>query len=538
MNSDHIVLPENQTDLKTGQIKFYNNYLVKLPAGDYKVSLKQSIESDGLEEKVFVREQEFEVSGPRFCLPEGEIHSVYPPPNGEEYYEGVLPQIVFRKRTLPWERSVDSKSEKAGFEIPWMALLLFEEQELLLGGQADRKNASRTRAVSRSVEELKSPGPGYLPPINLNDGLADETSCYTIDISKNDFLALVPKASELPYLAHVREVNTDDKEFLGMHADGWFSVILSNRLPKTPPVQQVTEGSLEEKKGLHFARNIVHLVSLEGFIGYLEDKPHPKLRKTAYQKVRLASLASWEFYCKPPMESFSKLMENLDADLLRLKTEEKQLHKHPYLKTAFEGGYIPMQYCSRNGEKTMAWYRGPLIPVINEYSPEVKDDDVFFSVEASMIYDDQNGIFDLSQSVAWQIGRLLALNDTHFSQTLLDWKIKVNRQVDEMLKRQSLVLSEVVNTSSLPELDDSFEKLDLDKIQTLMKPDFATEIFSDNFLKQLAIAREFFEKLDSAPDLLEAELAGFPGILKTESYQNLLLQGKDPRQDLVKEILK
>ena len=547
MISERIVLSANQTKLKTGEVKFYNNFLPTLPAGEYSVLLTQEIEGGGLDKQQFKRAQEFEVAGPRFRLPEGEIHSVYPPPNGQEYYEGVLPQITFRKRTLPWERSVDSKAEDTeGFEVPWMALLLFEEQELQVSSN-DRNDATRTRAVSRKTAEFLSPTNAYLPPlekdgnnwINLEADLGDEDSCYTIDIDTATFESIVPKAKELAYLAHVREVNTDDKEFLGMHADGWFSVMLTNRLPKTPPMQRVEPESIEEKKGLNFARNIVHLVSLEGFIPYLEEEVSDDLKSDleTKSKVRLVSLASWEFYCKPPLESFTKLMENLDAGLLKLNTpiNPNQSEKHAYLKTALDGGYVPLQYNLRNGEKTMAWYRGPLLPVINEYSPENKDEDIFFSVEASMIYDQQKGLFDLSQAVAWQIGRLLALNDAHFSQHLLDWKKKVNRKIDELLKRQELALRTEKNDQATTEAV-TLDALELKNVRELMDSDFATDIFSENFLAQLAVAKSFFEKLE-APTLKEMELSNLPGILSKESFEEIMEAGQDLETGILNKIM-
>lgn len=530
MNTDKPAVSLHQTNLKPGEVKFYDHYKPKLPAGNYQVDVKQTIDGDGLDApKVFERRQKFEVAGPRFRLPEGEIHSVYPPPNVEAHYEGVIPQIVFRKRTLPWERSLDSKDENDDFPIPWMALVVFEEEELPLSS-AESQRATRTRAVSRPIKDMIQPGGNYLPPL-LKSSLSDEENCYTIEIPKQNFKALLPKAEELSYLAHVREVNTDDKEFLGMHADGWFSVVLANRLPKTPP--EVRAGSVEELKGAKFARNIVHLVSLEGFIPYLENKPHANLKNSKYTKVRLASLASWEFYCKPPEESFVKLMENLHCDMLKVEHTNKV--KDPYVKTALDGGYIPLQYHTREGEKTMAWYRGPLIPVINQYEPRDKDEDVFFSVEASMIYDDKKGLFDISQAVAWQIGRLLALNDAHFSQSLLDWKKSVNRKIDELLKRKELVVQEAVDTRSLSQTR-SFEQLDQEQIHALMHPNFATHLFSDNFLKRLAIAKEYFEDLYTDEDRLDLELSNFPGMLSKDEYQELLERGEDPHEGIWKAV--
>ena len=525
-------LSENQTTLKPGQIKFHNNYLPKLPSGKYAVEVTQTIKGDGLEQKAFRRTQEFEVAGPRFTLPEGDVHSVYPPANAVDNFRGVLPQVVFRKRTLPWERSIDSKVESANLklEIPYIALLVFEPHELKVD-KKDAKNITSTKAVARPTAKMKKPGSGFLPPL-LEDGVGDEENCYTIDISISDFKAIVPKTEDLIQLAHVREVNTDDKEFLGMHADGWFSVMLSNRLPKTP--REVEAGSVEELAGIKHERNIVHLVSLEGFLPYLEKNPHSNLSNNKYKKVRLTSLASWDFYCTPPEASFTKLMETLHVDMLKL--ENTDAIKSPYLKTAMEGGYFPLQYHIRNGEKTMAWYRGPLLPTINEYSPEVKDEDVFFSVEGSMVYDDKKGLFDLSYATAWQIGRLLALSDTHFSQSLLDWKKLVNRRIDELLKRKELIENQSVDTTSIADEESTFETLELQKIQKLMSHDFVTDLLNDNLLARLDIAEYFYDKLNFDGDHVDLELKTFAGFVEKEDFKKRLEEGKNPQTALIESI--
>jgi hypothetical protein len=44
------------------------------------------------------------VTSPRFLLPPEQMLSTFPPANSEGAYESRLPQIVLKRRTLPWER--------------------------------------------------------------------------------------------------------------------------------------------------------------------------------------------------------------------------------------------------------------------------------------------------------------------------------------------------------------------------------------------------------------------------------------------------
>ncbi|MEO1628933.1 MAG: hypothetical protein AAFV25_27550, partial [Bacteroidota bacterium] len=422
-----------QSSLEPGQIRFHDNFLPKLPAGPYSINVEQKLKGDGLTEKHFSRQQDFIVDGPRFVLGEEEVHSVYPPPNLQAHYQGVLPQVVLRKRNMPWERQVYSGSNK--LPTPWVALMLFEPEELLVD-DAPSSAVLRTRAVSRTSEEMLQPGNDYLPPVLTASPQTDEASCYCIDLDLTTFLALAPQLDELPYLSHVREVNTGDKEFLGMHADGWFGIVLGNRLPKVPA--QTATDPQEELEGKNFARNIVHLVSIEGFSGYLAQNPEgvykENLESGRFHKVRLASLVNWEFYCKPPEESFLKIMDRLGTGLLKVADTDGLSNEA--VREALEGGYAPLQYNTRIGEKTMAWYRGPLLPVIEAGGK--MENDTFFSAESGLIYDTDNGLFDASYATAWQIGRLLALSDAHFSQGLLNWKRMARKKISEFLTRNEL----------------------------------------------------------------------------------------------------
>ena len=104
------------------------------------------------------------------------------------------------------------------------------------------------------------------------------------------FAALVPTHEEATLLTHVRSVDTGDKTLLGMKDDGWFSVVISNRLP-----QHVGDSSAPTPY-------IAHLVSLEGFETFL-DRAATDTRSIDY--VRMLSLYLWTFGVDPEGASFA-----------------------------------------------------------------------------------------------------------------------------------------------------------------------------------------------------------------------------------------
>ncbi|MGO9223407.1 IPT/TIG domain-containing protein, partial [Mycobacterium sp.] len=73
-------------------------------------------------------------------------------------------------------------------------------------------------------------------------------------------------------------------------------------------------------------------------------------------------------------------------------------------------------------ESSFAWYRGPFTPVDPQPLPAVGDPPVdprhATTADALMIYLAEEGLFDLSYSAAWNIGRELALADSQFAQTI------------------------------------------------------------------------------------------------------------------------
>jgi hypothetical protein len=333
--------------------------------------------------------QQILVDGPRFTIDPTLVYSIFPPANMQGQYEDILPHIVLTKRTLPWERTIDGKPA-TNPPIPWFALLLFSESEV-------------QKILNITVGDLITPGdPTIMGPQGLTNvsALDKAMPCMGIDIPKATFQAVIPSRAELPYLAHCREVDMANKELRSDIEEGWFSVVVANRLPEA--------GS----------RNYACLVSLEGFSDYLYGG---NAIPNNYQQVRMAVLATWGFSALPARgETFKDLVQGLDACSLHLRNQPTDANSDAgkLVSAAFHDGYVALNYHTRDGEQTAAWYRGPLLPVMLNL---VKWDP-FFSAESGMIYDPGTGLFDLSYAVAWQIGRLLALSDSEFAVGLMNWR--------------------------------------------------------------------------------------------------------------------
>ncbi|MFZ0748251.1 MAG: hypothetical protein WAM70_02745, partial [Pyrinomonadaceae bacterium] len=421
--------------LKPGQIQFHQWCPPPLAPADYKVGVTQTVaELGAVDDQAFKHEFSFTVAGPRFSLKPAEIYCVYPPKDEIGDFANSLPHVVFTRRTLPWERNLHLGEEPAA-DKPWMAILLFSA--------ADFSDGKFPELKPRKVGDLIKPGGDTVgPKLKSNDLASDESEedlCNTIDLPGSLFRRIAPRLADVQYLAHVREVDTGDKETLSFLADGWFSVVLGNRFPEPEKANDGVPLPIE---------NRAVLVSLEGLEDYLpggSDDPGNK-------SVRLAVLASWSFRCRQTY-SFKTSMDKLKAEGFKLPTEllsnEKPSESQKYISDGFNRGYTALNHHTRIGEDTVSWYRGPLTPVSIE-----KKQYQFKPVPDGLLrYDYRNGLMDATYAAAAQLGRLLGLQDRSFARALCDFRSKVQSQIRDSYRKQELMRA--LNAGATGELPDS-----------------------------------------------------------------------------------
>jgi hypothetical protein len=516
--------------VSSSNITFYDNFVPALQAGQYTVTVSQSLTAQGGEPVPSTPQeggasQSFIVRGPRFVLDPADVHRVFPPKNGTGVYDAYLPMVVLNKRALPWERALHP-SQPPPMPCPWLALLLFRAEELLTPQppsgsttpppSGSLKNPTRSASfalnnvVNATFNGAPTVGPpaGTLGPTLLLEADEDPTTifCNVIDIAAETFAALMPTLSDLPYLSHVRQVSTENKVPMQMKHDGWFSAVIGNRfaIPPSPG------GSREA--------NIAHLVSLEGLETYIGL--NAPVTPSGFQKVRLISLCSWSFTClRDPQEDFRQLMlELIKPDenhvppdlLLRLPVASNIPEPEPGAEATalarLDAGYVPLSYATRSGEATFCWYRGPLTPTpvatFMQTNPESAADNPMAprNVAQAMIYEPVTGLFDQSYAVAFQTGRSLALASLPFSTSLLQWRRAAHHVVDVLLEMiRSPNLSGILQQDGLVDgsgnltgagVSDLAALLDANIVSNAFQDFLATE-FADNIASQIGKAGGF-----------------------------------------------
>ncbi len=412
--------------LAPGQIRFYQATLPPLTANSYQLTAAQQVVGlgDGKPTPTYDITQPFTVTAPRFRLPADTIQMSYPPANATGSFDAVLPNIVLRDRVLPWVRTLDGASPPPPtVPAPWMALITLTAQELGI------PNSVQTPAptVAGTVASLVSPGSGIYGPHlgTLPDDIRNEP-VLTLTLDLPLFQSVAPTLADLPYLAHVREVNTDHKEILGLTEDGFFAVVVGNRLLQQ---QQV---------------NYQFLVSLEGLSAVLPPNASPE----GYTQVRLAVLGWWRVTALQSIGNFIEIMQALPTNggvslIQSVYTPftggDSCPVSGPVTPTqraaqALNLGYAPLESTMRIGEHATAWFRGPASPVpltLDPLGPYLRSD-------AAMRYDPATGIYDMSYGAAWEIGRLLALSSNAMAQSLYLWRRSVMQSLFGATQADSL----------------------------------------------------------------------------------------------------
>jgi hypothetical protein len=382
-----------------GKVEFLQYHQPYMESGEYRLKVEQTIQADQkIESKKFSREITFVVSGERFGpLSPTDIHAVFPPANTIGDHSNVLPHISLKRSTLPWERFLDSG--KVDNNVTWLVLLLFRESDFA-------KESDKPQLQSLSVRELRATSTAKYPAIDLEPGQHEEEQVNVIDVKRKYLQPLLPTKADLAFLAHTRQA----KDKNGNPEGEQLATILSNRLP--------------EPQGVSSA----YLVSIEGRYQDGDAGSFDFDNAGDEDLIRLVTLASWSFGCIDPDQSFTQLLMKLNNEpsTPRLPSSSNQAANNFLAQS-----YIPLPHALREGSKTVSWYRGPLI---SGSQPDTFELPVRAADEL-LRYDSSTGLFDSSYAAAWQLGRMLTLQNQRLAIELFNWK-RQNAQNLKQLQQQ------------------------------------------------------------------------------------------------------
>ncbi|MGI9052149.1 MAG: hypothetical protein ACR2HQ_05780 [Ilumatobacteraceae bacterium] len=234
---------------QTGHFILHSNVLPPLTAGKYQLQSEHT----GTPFAVADEQTHVTVAAPRYTMPTEQILSSFPPANAEGAFGDRLPQIVLKRRTLPWERNPFGQT--APSPVPWLALVVVAEGEAEL-------------SATVTVDQCTTPGTTLLDPADhdVEQGIYLAVTETVVD-------KIFPCEEDLRHLVHVREVDINDTELANGDDDGWLAVVMANRLP----VFDTATGSS--------VRYLACLVNLEGQLPALPP-PRPAVDFFEYAVVQ------------------------------------------------------------------------------------------------------------------------------------------------------------------------------------------------------------------------------------------------------------
>ncbi|KAI0852453.1 hypothetical protein F5Y00DRAFT_273079 [Daldinia vernicosa] len=465
---------EDVDPLAPGEQKLNSYWAPGLAVGPkHNITVKQHIEAPTGEKLDLNAEKSFFVDAPQFSLPEGSVHSTYPPP-GYPDTNRILPHVVLTDPHLPWERS-GSRSQGTNKElqmkmralaegasgetvrnrVPWLVMFSFSQDELRLqpqeldGSTSIFRNTSSgvtkpvkqsgTMTVNMSIDDLwkitdvTTPVTEKLGPESMKNSRGDfifvkpdlfANLFPTSDSNNNPVKGSNPNALQYQYQAHVRKINGQGMALAGVEDTAVFSIVVGNR-----------SGPLDNETPVTMS---AHLVSIEG----VEEMSWPG---TNHRYVALCSLHSWNYTVLPANTlNVPDAFEDLGRTLNVLRAPEEIISPlrassdkmKQLVAKRLDDGYTLVRYRTQTGESTVALYRGPFTP---SFVPPLENLTTSSNSGVDLqVLDKQLGIMDITYSVAWQVGRTMALGDEAYTAALNRLRTSIHSTAEAASKLQTV----------------------------------------------------------------------------------------------------
>jgi hypothetical protein len=472
----------------------HSNAVPDLPAGGYTVRVRQTITAPGATTQAL--DSHLEVTAPRWVLPADQVLSTFPPNQAAGAFSSRLPQIVLRRRTLPWERELDGRATTSPLprQIPWLALVVLADAECEYRG-------------AKPIADCITKGV-------VLEGRNDAATGASIVVTDEVVRQVFPTKEELPLLAHVREVDLSDTELALGDDDGWLAVVLSNRLPQpgvryraclislegqhgeladsAPVAEEFSGAFVYEQAALDYdllSYEYAHVVdqakaaptsgthAAAGRSATVADawstttttsataetwQAHNLLSDgtarlvgamhgvsmgviaPAVRQLTFPVLATWQFTCTGAGD-FQSLVQGLDVGMLGTPPEPPpppgpgERPAPPATRPppeVLDTGHVTLGHTSRDGEPGSVWYRGPLVPrPTSRQKPDARGHLALAHASDHLRRVGPDGRENLALAAAFEIGRLLALAEPSVVAALLNWR----KEGFEQARREALL---------------------------------------------------------------------------------------------------
>ena len=391
------------------KFKLADNCLPPLYEGFYNVKFNHSmtVEEKTNNNKSNNKDENFHIEK-KFCvainaekLPDTDVFHVSPAPNDQGDFSTELPFMVFNDPTYPWLKNLSTRDN---FPIPWIALIILSENEVI-----EEKDIQH----SELSKESEKSGIYFHYDDNKNSSYKDEDLIHIVRVNRATFDSIMPDIEDRAWLTHCKnEVDLSATDDITIQKDGNFSVVIANRFP--PRNSETT------------VKYTAHLIP-----AYLYDDRN---KIPAGTDVELISLYHWSFYSEKcasdPNDKISDKSFVSFIDRLKNKDDEKAKNSRQVCDSTLK------EHRLRTGEKTYSLYHGPIMPMKYNQASNINGEEVYTS-DGRLIYNKENGIFDVSYAAAFNLGKLVTLSHNAEAQKIVNWrKTQKTKEHLNLLKSQ------------------------------------------------------------------------------------------------------
>ncbi|KAJ5677931.1 uncharacterized protein N7477_003564 [Penicillium maclennaniae] len=394
--------------LDPGQVQLFSSYVPGLEAGLHTIKIQQVLDTDSKEIN-------------RAAIGTKTLNST-------QHFNAMQMRIVFCHTSSSMthffhgnERGPSKEDPDALNELPWVALLVFPADELkLTNADLNGLKQEQTGIVRMDFQTLAKMNHLATTPVDLASAPTQVADFVFIDTTKlQNLLSAYDSAGNIQpykqpilerykYLTHVKHVNmkgmassTGGDDDIGM-----FSVVVAHQT-----------GPWDNPNTTHMA---AHLVSIER----LDPTENPNFATTA-PRVALCSLFSWTYTVLPPLSlNVKDAMEHLrttmnvlsidpSASAALIGSQDKVQQRVGY---RMQDGYTLASHRVQTGESTVALVRGPFTPTVQN-GENLGSHQSTFATDLQVL-DRELGIMDISYSLAWQLGKSMAIADMAFCAAL------------------------------------------------------------------------------------------------------------------------
>lgn len=340
------------------------------------------------------------VMAPRLRIEPQDILQLYPAPGETAAYPERMPFVMYKRETLPWERSPGVANPVGGLKSSWMALVCLPE---VMFAPLDKPLAPFQQFRFIPNAPLSD---CFKPSVPPEVGLATET-CDQLELPLYTAKLMIPDAIELGMVAHVRALEPAQATKLG-DDDGYVSVLLPNHVL------------------LANQKYVAMVVSLQA-------QSFWSLPNSQTTRVRFVVLHSWRFATGAGNQDFQSLCRNLDVRPWGQNNKGQAV----VVDEADLGATVKLGRRTREGAAQTAFYRGPLQRQVWNLGVSLRPRTGRADVSTPNLTIGAETYPDVSNASAFELGRLLGLSNKAFLSALMDYRRKWQRKTAEVALQAS-----------------------------------------------------------------------------------------------------